>query len=182
MKCQLILAVGLAALAACNKGPEVHERNASLGQVVNAAQEAGASSGMTMRPGQWELKTTIDEMTSPGVPAAAQARMKAMMGQGRTTTMCMTPEDVKRPGGKVLTGQETPNCTFDHYDLAGGKLDAAMRCNFKGISTNTSINGTFSPDSFINHVTSQTTGLGGDRTMKMTMEGRRVGECSKAGK
>jgi len=178
MKRQLILAAGLTALAACNKGPDIHATNASVGQVVNAAQEAGAGSGVTMRPGRWELKTTIDDMATPGVPAAAQARMKAMMGQGRTATMCMTPEDVKRPGGKVLTGQESPDCTFEHYDMAGGKLDASMRCDFKGLSTRTTINGTFAPDSFTNHVTSQMTGAGGKRTMKMTMEGRRVGDCT----
>ena len=128
-----LVVLTVAALAACNKSPEIHEENASVEQVVNAARAAGVKSETVLRAGQWRLNTTIDEMTIPGMPPSAQAEMKRMMGQRQNVTVdyCMTPEDARKPGGKVFTGKESKDCRYERFDMAGGKVDAVMRCEGK---------------------------------------------------
>lgn len=182
MQYSLVLIAGAAALAACNKGPEIHETNASVGDVVNAAHEAGVTTGTFLEAGQWRLKGTMDEMNMPGLPPSAQAEMKRILGerQGYTYEYCLTPEEAKRPRGKFLTGKESDNCKYDHFDMAGGKVDAVMRCEGKPSGTMTmTISGTYSPDSYTSKVAMEMTGgREGGMTMKMHSEAHRIGECT----
>ena len=177
-----VVVIGMAALAACDKSPEIHERNASVEQVANAARQAGVKSDTVLRPGQWQLKTTVEEMTIPGLPASAQADMKRMMGprQNITVDYCMTPEDARKPGGKVFTGEESKNCRYERFDMADGKVDAVMHCQGQPSGTMTmTVHGTFSPDSYTNQVSMKATGgRQGAMTMKMRSEARRIGDCT----
>ena len=182
MEYSLVLIACASALAACNKGPEIHERNASLGDVADAAQEAGATSGAFLQAGQWRLTGTVDEMNIPGLPASTQAEMKKMLGarQNYTVEYCLTPEEAKRPRGKFFTGKESENCKYDRFDMAGGKVDAVMRCQGKPSGTMTmTVSGTYSADSYTSQVAMEATGgREGGMTMKMHSEAHRVGACT----
>ena len=54
-------------LAACSKQPEVHADNATAEQVAKKVAASGGAASF-VRPGRWESKVTIEEMTIPGMP------------------------------------------------------------------------------------------------------------------
>jgi hypothetical protein len=182
MKHSLVLIACASALAACNKGPEIHETNASVADVVNAAQAAGVSSDNVLHAGQWRLKSTMDEMNIPGLPASAQAEMKGVMGEKKVYTVeyCLSAEEAKHPRGKFFTGKESDNCKYDHFDMAGGRIDAVMRCEGKPSgSMKMTVSGTYSPDSYTSRVAMEMSGgREGGMTMKMHSEAHRIGECT----
>jgi hypothetical protein len=178
------LLIASAALAACDSSPEVHEKNASLEQVAEAAAKAEAASGVVLRAGQWRLSGTMEEMHIPGLPASAQADMQRMMGERNNFTMeyCLTPEEAKRPRGKFFGGEQSDNCRYESFDMAGGRIDAVMRCAGQPSGEMTmTISGTYSADSYSTNAAMEVTGDGrGAMTMKMRSEARRIGDCTAA--
>ena len=179
------LLIACAALAACNQSPEIHEKNASIEEVADAASQANAASGIMLRAGQWRLSGTMEEMTIPGLPASAQADMKRMMGEKNNFTMeyCLTPEEAKKPRGKFFGGEQSDNCRYESFDMAGGKIDAVMRCEGQPSGNMTmTISGTYSPDSYTTRAAMEVAGDGrGGMSMKMRSEAHRIGECKAAG-
>ena len=179
------LLIACAALAACNQSPEIHERNASIEQVAEAASKANAATGIMLRAGQWRLTGTMEEMTIPGLPVAAQADMQRMMGEKNNFTMeyCLSPEEAKRPRGKFFGGRQSDNCRYESFDMVGGRIDAVMRCEGQPSGTMTmKISGNYSPDSYSTRAAMEVAGDGrGGMTMKMRSEARRIGDCDAAG-
>jgi hypothetical protein len=168
-------------LAACNKGPEVHEKDASVAEVAQKVREAGADQSF-VRPGLWESKVTVEQFDMPGMPPEMQARMKTMMAQNQAHNFktCLTAEDVKRPKEDFFAGKNN-QCRYDHFTMGGGKIDAAMRCGEHGGSQLMQMAGTYSPDSY--QVQTSMKAQGGDKqeagmSMRMRVEANRVGECT----
>jgi hypothetical protein len=153
MKHIVIVIAGAAALAACNK-PAVDEKNASVAEVANAVRESGVANESFLKAGQWQVKATVEEMNMPGLPAEAQAQIKQTMVRAAANTFeyCLTEEEAKRPAGKFFTGKDTNQCRYDHFQLGGGKFDAAMRCEEQGHVQTMKMNGTYSPDNYTTHV------------------------------
>ena len=178
----LIIACALP-LAACNKSPQVNEKNASVADVANAVSKSGIAGESFIRAGQWQVKGTLEEMTMPGIPPQAQAEMKRVMGQVQNNSFeyCVTPEEAKHPGGKMFTGKDNGNCRYDHFKMGDGKFDAAMRCegDTKAQVMTMAMNGTYSPDAYTSHVSMNVEGgPQGTMTMKMRSEAKRIGECT----
>jgi hypothetical protein len=180
MKHIVIVIAGAAALAACNK-PAVDEKNASVAEVANAVRESGVANESFLKAGQWQVKATVEEMNMPGLPAEAQAQIKQTMVRAAANTFeyCLTEEEAKRPAGKFFTGKDTNQCRYDHFQLGGGKFDAAMRCEEQGHVQTMKMNGTYSPDNYTTHVEMNVEGgPQGSVTMKMRSEAKRVGQCT----
>jgi hypothetical protein len=174
----LVIACALP-MAACNK-PAVNEKNASVADVAKAVRESGVANESFLKAGQWQVKATVEEMTMPGLPAAAQAQIKQTMVNAAANTFeyCLTEEEAKRPAGKFFTGKDTNQCTYDHFQLGGGKFDAAMRCHEQGHVQTMQMNGTYSPDNYTTHVAMKMEGgQQGSVTMKMRSEAKRIGQC-----
>jgi len=167
------------ALAACNKGPDVHERNASVEQVANAVNASAVAKDLYLKAGEWTVDATVEEMDIPGLPPEAQSQMKQVMGQRGNTSYqyCLTSEQAKKPGGKFFNRQADKNCRYDRFNMGGGKIDAVMRCAAPQGSMSMSINGTYSTDSYSTHVSLNMEGAQ-KMTMKMRSEAHRVGECT----
>lgn len=179
MKSTTVIIACCAALAACNKGPEVHERNASVEQVANAVNASAAAKDLYLKAGEWKVDATVEEMSIPGLPPQAQSEMKQVMGQrgNNSYQYCLTPEQAKKPGGKFFNRQADRNCRYDHFTMGGGKIDAVMRCAAPAGSMSMTIDGTYSPDSYSTHVAMVMEGRE-KMTMKMRSEAHRVGECT----
>ena len=177
------LLIACAALAACNKSPEIHEKNASIQQVAEAAGKANAASGIELRAGQWRLSGTVEDMSFPGMPASAQADVKRMMGEKNnfTTEYCLTPEEAKRPRGKFFGGKPSDNCRYESFDMENGKIDAVMRCEGQPSGSMTmKISGTYAPDRYSTMAAMDVAGEGrGGMSMKMRSEAHRIGDCDK---
>ncbi|HKX93049.1 MAG TPA: DUF3617 domain-containing protein [Sphingomicrobium sp.] len=175
MKHAMILFAFAAALVGCDRAPEIHETNVSVEDV--AAQVGGA----TINPGRWESKVMIDDVDIPGMPAATKERMKGAMTRQQNVTFdyCVSPDEAKRPGEKFFTGNDRANCRFERFDMAGGKIDAVMRCDAgQGGTMTMTRTGTYSADSYAASVAMNISGPGGGMSMKGRAEGRRVGPCT----
>jgi hypothetical protein len=181
MKLALAIVLPSLLLVACSKGPEVHEKNASVDEVADKVREA-TGGGQFIKAGEWKSITTIEEMNVPGMPPEAAAQMKQAMGAQKSHefTTCLTEEDVKQPKGKFFTGNE--QCRYDHFNMKGGKIDAAMRCGDKETGTQVmTMTGTYAPESYAMQMDMTTDGMPGaasGMSMRMRVESRRVGACS----
>lgn len=169
----------LAALGACNQGPEVHEKNASVEDVAGKVREA--TGGQFIRAGEWKSTSAIEEMTVPGLSAEESARMKQVMATSgiHEFTTCLTEEDVKQPEGKFFTGND--QCRYDHFTMSRGKIDAAMRCQNGGGVQVMTMTGTYAPDSYQMRMEMKgggAPGANGAMTMRMRVDSKRIGECS----
>lgn len=167
-------------LGACNQGPEVHEENASVGEVAAKVREA-TGGAQFIRAGEWKSTGTIEEMSIPGMSAEDSARMKQAMAKSgiHEFSTCLTEEDVKQPQGKFFTGND--QCRYDHFTMSGGKIDAAMRCDAQGGGSQVmTMKGNYSPESYnmsMEMKTAGAPGAPGAMTMRMRVESRRVGAC-----
>lgn len=181
MRHAVVLITCFAALAACNKGPDVNVKNASVGEVAEKVREAAA--GQTLvEPGRWESKVTVLDVEAPGLPPQFAQQMKQTVGkvQGGTVTTCLTEADIKKPREDFFAGR-SKNCRYDHFTMSGGTIDAKMSCatGDSGGTMNMTVNGTYSPDSYEATMAMDTAGGGRMSGMKMKShtESHRVGEC-----
>ena len=168
--------------AACSSEPEVDVKNASVGDVVNEVQKAGVSEQF-IRPGKWETKVVVEDVDIPGMPAATKAQMKGMFAQRQNVTInhCVSPEEARKPDGKLFTGQDSKNCRYDHFTMGDGKIDAVMRCDGEqGSAMTMTMAGTYTPESSSTRSEMRvSSGREGAMTIKARTETRRVGECDR---
>lgn len=169
------------ALAGCNNSqPSVSLTNASPEEVAKAATESGATDTM-FNPGKWETRVELIDTQIPGIerlPPQLAAQMKSKMAEAHISSSCMSPEDAKRPDAKVIAGRDKGNCTFEHFNLAGGKIDAKMTCSEPNGATEMTLNGTFTRDT-MDEVAEMTMAMpSGQMHTKMKITARRVGDCT----
>ena len=180
MRAGLVLFACALPLAACNKGPDVNVKNASVGEVAQKVREATSDQNL-IEPGRWESKVTVLDMEIPGMPPQMAQRMKQTMAkvQGGTIDTCLTEEDVKRPKEDFFAGHDK-NCRYDHFTMSGGKIDAVMNCKGEdGGAMTMSVNGTYSSDRYEATMAMEMTGgHEGGMKMKSHSESHRVGQCT----
>lgn len=180
MNRRIVIAACMAALAGCNKSPEVHEKNASVEQVANAVAKSGVAEDLYLKAGAWQVTSTLEEMGIPGLSPEAQSEMKKVMGSRGNAKyrFCLTPEQAKRPGGKFFNRQADKNCRYDHFTMGKGKIDAVMRCAAPEGSMTMTIAGNYSADSYSTQVSMDMGVSEGSMKMKMRSEAHRVGDCT----
>lgn len=172
----------LAALAACNRDPQVDARNASVSEVAEKVRKAGAGDDF-VRPGLWESKVTVEQLDMPGMPPEMASRMKSMMAerQPQSFKSCLTPEDVKQPSEDFFAGQNK-SCRYDRFTMGNGKIDAVMRCGGEQATQVMEMAGTYSPDAYRMQMSSKVEaaakGAEGSMAMRVRVDARRVGECT----
>ena len=105
MKFSTILIACALPLAACNKGPQVDEKDASVAEVAEKVRQSGSDASF-IRAGLWESKVTIEKFEMPGMPPEMVQRMKTMMAQNQEHGFqtCLTAEDVKWPKEDFFAG------------------------------------------------------------------------------
>ena len=179
---RVMLIACTAALAACNKGPQIDEKNVSAAEVAQKVREAGVDSSF-VNPGKWQSKVTIEEFEVPGMPPEMASRMKAQMArfQDRGFETCLTKEEAKRPKEDFFTGKND-RCRYDHFTMGDGKIDAQMRCGGEGGGTQVmTMVGTYSPEAYEMRMAMTREGgaaSSAGTTMKMRIASHRVGECT----
>ena len=182
MKTVLCLIACALPLAACDQGPQVKEKDASVAEVASKVRAASGADGF-IRPGLWESKVTVEKFEIPGMPPEMSQRMKSMMAQNQehSSQSCLTAEDVERPKEDFFAGKNN-QCRYDHFTMGGGKIDAAMHCGGKhGESQAMQMAGTYSPESYQMQTSMKMDGGSapeGSMAMTMRIEARRVGECT----
>jgi len=177
MRHVLLIAVAAATLGACNREPKVDAKDATPEEVAAKVKEAGMDQ-ITIRPGLWQSKVTINKVEVPGAPPEMAAAMQGKTSEERT--YCLTPEEAKKPNENFFAGNRD-ECRYDHFTMSGGKIDAAMRCTHEQMTQQIDFAGSYTPDAY--QMAMDTKVAGGPRemagmSMSMRVESKRVGECS----
>jgi Protein of unknown function (DUF3617) len=173
----LILGVAALALSACDKGADA-DGDGKISD-AEASAEMGSGGAMAMKPGEWEVKIGFDKIEAPGVPAAAQGKMKEQMGKGMTQRSCLTQAQVEKPGGDFFGAPAEANCTFDEISRSDNAMKVAMTCKPGGsLTVKSKMDGKFAAETYTMNIEQSTEGtpMG---AVKMTgkIEGKRVGDC-----
>lgn len=166
--------LGALALGGCQKSKTVVAENAS---VEDVASKVGTANAMHMQPGRWESTYKLEKLDITGMPPQAREMMQRQMDTLHTVTSCLTPEQAARPPADFFNGDKS-GCTFEHFAMAGGAIDARMNCKRPQGQMTMSVSGTYDGKSYIMH-TSGVSEMPGGRTMTVasTMTGRRTGAC-----
>lgn len=169
-------------LAACGptSTPTVKATNATPAE-VQAKVVAAAGNSDLVKPGRWEGKMTMHDMQMSGLPPEVQQQMSAGMSEPHPFTSCVTPEDVKAKRG-FFTGAKDNHCTYEHFTMAGGKIDAAMVCKETVGTMKATMAGKYTPEAyhFDMHSTTEAPGVqgpGSAQTMTITIDAKRTGAC-----
>ena len=171
-------ALAALALAACSNEPSGEVEKESFESVAKKI----ATSEIKPRPGRWQSNFKIESMEMPGMPPQAREMMQRQMASAKSHFTCLTPEQADRPSAEFFQKGAT-GCTYDHFTMADGKLDAEMTCKRGPGNAKMTMLGNYSADSYDVKVTSQS-GLGQSEmqgeTMKMVMAiaSHRVGDCN----
>lgn len=170
----IVLSLGL---AACKQQSVdvTNEKPSAVASKVPAADGAGA---IRFQPGRWETEVKMIRLDMPGMPPEAKRMMEQMMGKGRTIGTCLTKEQAEKPDSRFF-GQADASCTYDHFSMGGGKIDAKMTCKTSEGQQVTTMKGAFTGDTY--QTTVETQGQGPDgksMTMIMNVAAKRVGECT----
>lgn len=161
-------------LAACGKhGDSVSMTNASVDEVAKTQKAK-------IQPGEWEVTMEMVSQETKGGPAGMPTPPKM---PPMTTKACITPEQVNKPEGMFSGGMEQmkKNCTYDHFTMSDGRIDAKMHCDMgQGMKLVSATTGTFSGTEITSDSNSTVSGLPGgmSTTSHAKMTAKRVGECT----
>ena len=173
MKNYLILSAAVLVLAACGKSGGGNESSVSGGGLLGG--------GVSLQPGEWEMKTEVVNVVAEGLPPGMLDGMKK--SAGATTRTCMTPEEAKGPKGDIFAGNQS-NCKSEGFSWSGGKIKGKTTCAGQGGTGQTvmTMDGSYGAQNIDMTMKSETDLAGKAMTMEMRVSGRRVGECSAATK
>ena len=152
--------------------------------------EVVAEVGKLERPqaGLYETKVQLLDFSVPGLPPQQADRIKSMMGNvgDQSHSYCLTEADAEKGFEeqirKMGQGQGGLDCSFQEFDVNGGKVAAEMTCKGpQGMDAAMKIDGTTTASS-----TSMTMDMsqkapmipGGEMRMKMKMDSKRTGNCA----
>jgi hypothetical protein len=178
---RLALALLPMALAACDSSPEVKANNAKPSEVAAQMQQATGKGGF-VRAGQWEQTVTLEKIDAPGMPPEARQYMQKAMDKAQVHKVCLSKEQAENPREDFFTGADK-NCTYEHFNWGGGKIDLKLICKHEQATTTMAMNGTYTPDNYVLNMTSTNDAAGpaGDITMVMKVDAKRVGDCDGKG-
>jgi hypothetical protein len=161
------------AIAGCNKGG-VEAQNESAESVAKKVDAAG----ITMRPGRWETLVKIEKMDMPGMTPQMQAAMNKSFASAKTMQSCLTPEEVSKPKADFFGSHET-GCTYQHFTMAGGTIDAEMTCAKAGGQMHMTIQGSYDTETYSVRVDNEGMLAPGKKMSTiMAMTSHRIGECT----
>lgn len=169
---RMILSATLLLLAAaCNKTKEEE-------QEVSAEDVARQLAAVKVDPGQWDTSTQIVSATGP----LPQEALQQMVGQKTEVSHCITPEEAARPSANFLAAQQGSDCTYQNFQMAGGKVKGRMTCSGGQMPGRvvTDMSGAYGSQAYDMIMDMETPGLpgGGAIRIKARTQGKRVGECS----
>lgn len=169
-------------LAAC--GSSGDEAAGGGDEAVTAETVAAKVEGMVQpRPGQYQTSLELIEFDVPGMNEQAKAQMRAMVGgeMSQGNDFCLTPEEAENNGAqKMMENLAESNCTFDKFDVAGGKVDADMQCKGEnGMVSHVLMDGTMTAEgSTMTMTMDQEIANMGKTHMKMKVTSKRTGDCA----
>lgn len=141
-----------------------------------------ANEGEFFQAGQWE--STSEILHLDGVRASEAAALKAEIGS-QTFSTCLTAQEVTQPDADFFTG-DASDCVYSRFSMAGGQIEAKMRCVTGNIIQDNELEGSYARDRYDFTLTSvgqppegRTAPEGSKMVMNITAH--RVGDCATLG-
>lgn len=158
-----------AMLVAC--APPAAEKKADAGASSPAAPAELV--GTKMAPGEWRTTVTMLEMTAPGLPPGAAARMAQRPIE---STECVTAEDIDKFIGKRSTDEDS-HCSFTDIRASGGHIEGTGSCTGEGGARTMTMSGDYGPSRVDVNMTVTGDMPAGPMSAKMHMLSERTGDC-----
>jgi hypothetical protein len=175
---RMIMAASMAALAlalaGCSGGGNADADGDGTVTGKEAAEQAEAE-GIRPEPGLYRATITMTGIDVPGLPDEMKGH-----GAGMTTTSedCLTEAEVDKGFEEMVKQGQNGECSFEKFNLDGGKLDAVMLCKTPQGDTRMSMTGTTTPTSSEFTATTKMNFEGmGEATMTFTAKNERIGDC-----
>ena len=174
-------------VAACSKPAAVDVKHGSPQAVASSVSAAG----LRFTPGRWESTVNMTKFDiGKDLPPQARDMMKQMMGKTRTLAACLTPEQATKPGPEFF-GEQRSGCSYDHFTMGGGTIDAKMVCNGgdgggggggdakgEGGAMTMTMTGHYTADSYDMKMSSSGTQGGMPIAMDLAMTAHHTGACT----
>lgn len=128
----LLTALVAGLVAGCSKpDPVPGPVDVKHGSPQAVAPSIGATR-LKFMPGRWETTVEMTRFdTGKELPPQARDMMKQMMAKTRKLAACLTPEQAEKPGPEFF-GEQRSGCTYDHFTMGSGTIDAKLVCTGKG--------------------------------------------------
>jgi hypothetical protein len=168
----------VAAMAALSLGGCKKEAVVARNESVESVAKKVDASNLKPQPGRWESTMKFEKMDLPNMPPQAKAAMNKHMAISQTFTSCLTPQQAEKPDASFFQ-KNASGCTYDHFVMADGKIDAAMTCNAADHAIKTTMVGTYTPTAYEVRVSSQGEMQPGmPMSTQVSIASRRVGDCT----
>ena len=170
----IMAAAGAALLAGCSGGGNADADGNGEVSMKEAAKKAEAE-GLKPQAGQYKAVITMTGINIPGMPPE-------MAGHGGgltpTTEYCLTQAEVDKGYQEMMKRGQNGECTYESFNLAGGKLDAVMLCKTGEGDARMTMNGTVTPTTFDFTATmAMKFADAPEGTMTFTAKHERLGDC-----
>ena len=165
--------LALAVLAGCSKPGKIDEKNATPEQVGKAI--ADASADIHLAPGRWETTADLKSIEGPGIPPAALSIARQSLANKGAVATCLTPEEAARPGASFFN-KDAGNCTYHHFKMENGEIDALLTCGAKGTET-AAFKGRYEPRHYAIDMTTKSNIGGRSMTIAMSLDSKNTGQC-----
>ncbi len=165
-------AAGAMLLAGCSGGGEADAAGAVS---VKEAAEKAKREMPRPEPGLYKTTVTMTKIAIPGLPPEM-----ADHGKGMVTTIedCLTAADVDKGFEALVKKGQDGECSYESFNLAGGKIDAVLVCKAQGRDTRTALSGTTTKTGAdLTASTAMDFDGVGKATLNFTTKHERVGEC-----
>ena len=164
-------------VSGCSKPAPVDVKNGSPQAVASSVSAAG----LKFTPGRWETTVNMTKFDiGKDMPPQAKEMMKQMMGKVRKLAACLTVEQAEKPGPEFF-GEQRSGCTYDHFTMGGGTIDAKMVCKGEGGdggAMTMTMTGHYTADSYDMKVSSNGTQGGMPIAMDLAMTAHHTGACN----
>lgn len=169
----LFAAAGAVLLAGCSGGNADADGNGDI-TAKEVAAKADAE-GVRPQPGLYKATITMTALDVPGMPPEMKGHGA---GQTVTTESCLTQNDVDKGFEELMKQGQNGECTYEKFDLDGGKLDAVMNCKTPEGSARMTMTGTTTATTAdFNAETKMNFEGMGEATMKFSGKHERIGDC-----
>ena len=144
MKRIIMAAAGAALIAGCSGGADGTAADADGNGNVSlkeAAKKAEAE-GLKPQAGQYKAVITMTGIEIPGMPPEMKGHGAGMV---TTTEYCLTQAEVDKGFEEMMKRGQNGECSYESFNLAGGKMDAVMVCKSPEGDARMTMNGTVTP-------------------------------------
>jgi hypothetical protein len=182
MRIHFLLAGAAVSLAACNQPAPTGDVAAANATTVDIPARVSPKAPPRI-PGEWEYVSKVETLAMEGdIPGMAE-RMKAGP-QVSTRRQCMSKQEAEEDIAEAVQ-KDSGACRFERVQAAAGGIAGTAICSNGSMEATGKMTGTVKPTAIdmIVDMTMKLPGAGSARpssvTMRMTMAGKRVGDCPK---